>query len=362
MHSERSTRSVICVHEDRAHCITGIKLSILSLRAQCAKIPIVVSVPTAASDFVEWLGHIPDTTLVVYPETRNCAWNVKPTVLLRLLEGGYSDVIWVDSDIIVCRDVLTPLTEKSPKTFGGTEETYWGQNQGGIARTVAWGLDPGREMPCTINSGVLRVTPEHVGLLKAWQLMLQHPIYARAQALPWYDRPLHMITDQEALTALLGSQPYASIPMALLRRGVDIAQCMGPGGFTPWERVRALRSGLPGLIHSMGIKPWTKEAMPPRLQLNLQTWRKYYDYLHMELTPYVSTARKYGPALKEDISWMKLKSKTARVMTAIAAHSPILQEFPLSLVDAEVRRWRRWRKIARYHLHDEFMLRESPLL
>jgi len=123
-----------------------------------------------------------------------------------------------------------------------------------------------------------------------------------------------------------------------------------------------LRSGLPGLIHSMGIKPWPKEAMPPRLRLNLQTWRKYYDYLHMELTPYVSAARKYGPALKEDISWMKPRSKTATVMAAITAHSPILQEFPLSLVDAEVRRWRRWRKIARYNLRDEFILRESPLL
>ena len=148
---------------------------------------------------------------------------------------------------------------------------------------------------------------------------------------------------------------------ALRARGVDIAQCMGPGGFTPWERLRALRAGMPGLIHSMGIKPWTKEPQPPALEANASSLRRYYEYLHMELTPYVAEARKYTSALGEDYQWTELRSPAAKIMAAVMFSSAILQEFPLSLLDTAARSWRRWLKIARYPLHEEFCLRQSPL-
>jgi hypothetical protein len=360
--AENAKSAIICVHEDRDFCLTGAKLSVLSLREHCPGLPIVMSCPTAPPAFAAWLGRQRNVHLAAYPETRNCAWNVKPTVLLRLLEEGYPEVIWVDSDIVAHGDVLTRLTACSPETFGGTEETYWGQNQGGTARTAAWGLTPGREMPCTINSGVLRVTARHIPLLRDWQLMLKHPVYVRAQSLPWYERPLHMITDQEVLTALLGSKEYADTPLVLLRRGVDIAQCMGPGGFTPWERLGSLGRGAPGLLHSMGIKPWTKKSQPPRLRLHSRALRQYYEYLHMELTPYVPAARKYAAALEEDVEWMKVHSLPARMMAAATLSSAILQEFPLALIDAAARSWRRWLRIARYPLHEEFCLRQSPLI
>jgi hypothetical protein len=82
----------------------------------------------------------------------------------------------------------------------------------------------------------------------------------------------------------------------------------------------------------------------------------------MELTPYVSVARQYGRALQEDVQWMELASKPAKLMAAATIHSSILQEIPLALIDAVVRRWRRWLNIARYPLHQEFCLHESPLM
>src|SRR5262249_42411418 len=156
------------------------------------------------------------------------------------LQEGFGEVIWVDSDIVVHHDVITQLVDQSEEMLCATQETYWGQRQGGIERTVAWGLRPGRDMPFTINSGVLRVTAKHIQLLQAWQKLLGHPVYIRAQALPWQKRPLHMISDQEVLTALLGAEDFSHIPFALLERGVDIAQCFGPSGFTPWERIKSL--------------------------------------------------------------------------------------------------------------------------
>jgi hypothetical protein len=337
-----------------------VKLAILSLRQCCPALSIVVSCPSAPPSFIEWLSRIPRVTLAQYPETQNCLWNAKPTVLLRLLKEGYPEVIWVDSDIIAHRDVLTPLTELSARSFGATQETYYGHMQGGTARTIAWGLKPGREMPCTVNSGVLRVTPEHVELLTAWEQLLGHPLYRRAQALQWFRRPLHMLSDQEVLTGLLGAQEFSGIPLVLLRRGIDIAQCMGPSGFTPRERITALHKGLPGLIHSMGSKPWMKAPQPPPFELSAPSLRRYYDYLHLELTPYVSVARRYAQYLDEDLQWMESSSRAARFMAAATLSTPTLQEFPLSLIDATGRTSRRWLKIARFSLHEEFCLHESP--
>jgi hypothetical protein len=82
----------------------------------------------------------------------------------------------------------------------------------------------------------------------------------------------------------------------------------------------------------------------------------------MELTPYVPAARKYAAALEEDVEWMKVHSLPARMMAAATLSSAILQEFPLALIDAAARSWRRWLRIARYPLHEEFCLRQSPLI
>lgn len=362
MNSTPSQHSVVVVHEDREHCIPGAKLAVLSLRERCEHLPLAMSCPSPPPAFEAWLGRQAGVSLVRYPETQFCAWNVKPTVLLRLLSAGFQEVIWVDSDIIAAGDALTTLTRMSGITFGGTEETYWGQNQGGIARTVAWGLKPGREMPCTVNSGVLRVTQEHLPLLRDWETMMRHPVYVRAQSLPWYERPLHMIGDQEVLTGLLGSDHYSHVPLALLRRGIDIAQCMGPSGFTPGERLRSVRHGLPPLVHSMGYKPWTRTPKPPALKANAWSMRTYYDYLHMELSPYVAVARRYREQLDEPTGWMDLSSLPARLLSAAVLRQPALEEFPLALIDAATRGIRRHMQIARYPLHKEFCLQQSPLL
>src|SRR5262249_19132283 len=160
---------------------------------------------------------------------------------------------------------------------------------------------------------------------------------------------------------LLGAEDFSHIPFALLERGVDIAQCFGPSGFTPWERIKSLWLGFPGLVHSMGIKPWAKDRQPPALGLSPSQLRKYYEYLHMELTPYIRVSRKYGPALKEDLGWMNLRSGSAKFLAAVTGDSPALQELPLAFIDAVVRMSRRRLRIARYGLQDEFCLQESPL-
>jgi hypothetical protein len=111
--------------------------------------------------------------------------------------------------------------------------------------------------------------------------------------------------------------------------GVDIAECIDPAGITSRKRINGLRPGIPGLIHPLGIKPWTKDPCPPALELKASSLR-------------------HSPA--------------AKIMAAIMFSNAILQEFPLSLIDAAARGQRRWHKVARYLLHEDFCLHHFPLI
>jgi hypothetical protein len=351
-----ATRTVVCIHEDRPSCIPGAKLTALSMRDHYPQLDVVISHPNPPLSFVEWMEQQPGVRWLHTPELSNGGFNIKAHLLLRQLDAGYDDVIWVDSDIVATRALAPSLDAHAPDVFVATEETYWGQQQGGTKRTRDWGLTPGRDMPATVNSGILRVTQQHRGLLNAWQQMLAHPTYRAVQQMPWYERPLHMITDQEVLTGLLGSTQFAHVPLMLLRRGRDIAQCFGPGGFTPLERLRCIAGDTPAFVHAMGPKPWDRaqHASPREL-------RRYYELVALELSPYLAVATRYREALAGDDAWLQRRSLVARIGSTLTANHPVLQGMPLSVLDSAVRLARRQLGLARIRDRAEFMLTESPL-
>lgn len=356
---------IVCVHEDRVEYLVGLKLTVLSLIRYCPDLPILISCPRSPDSFRQWAGTLPNVQLLTDPTLAGLSWNVKPTILLRCLNEGHRDVIWIDADILINQDFRPRLAHLDDQTLVVTQEVYWGQEQGGSHRTVAWGLQPSRTLSATVNTGIVRVTPHHVELLKAWQTMLAHPAYRQAQLQPYYERPLHMLTDQEVLTALLGATEFSQIPVEMLERGVDIAQCFGPAGYTPTERLHNIRQGLPAFIHSMGRKPWLRVPSPSSIWSSeeplLRRVRKYYDYIHLELSPYTSIARKYREQLGEEASWLETKSTLARFLATLLAGHPTLQGFPLALFDAGVRHARRRFRIGRYRLDASFNLESSPL-
>jgi len=357
---------IVCVHEDRAEYLIGLKLTVLSLARHCPDLPVIVSCPHPPDSFRRWVATLPNAQLLADPNLAGLSWNVKPTILLQCLNEGHRDVIWIDADILINRDFRPRLAHLDDKTLVVTQEVYWGQEQGGSHRTVAWGFKPSRTLRATVNTGIVRVTPYHAELLKAWQTMLNHPAYRQAQQKPYYERPLHMLTDQEVLTALLGATEFSHIPVLMLERGVDIAQCFGPAGYTPAERLHNLRAGdLPALIHSMGRKPWERALSPRDIWRSgeplLRRLRKYYDYIHLELSPYTSIARNYREQLGEEATWLEVKSTPARLFATLSAGHPTLQGFPLALFDAGVRYARRLLRIGRYRLDESFNLESSPL-
>ncbi len=310
----------------------GVKLTVLSLARHWPSLEVAVHVPGAPAGFHEWLGRQPNAfraEAVLHDD----GWNVKPSLLLHHLAAGRAPVIWVDSDIVLMGDLAARLAREPDDALVGTEDVWWGRAQGRADRTEAWGFTPGKVLPRTFNTGLVRATPTHVPLLEAWHELLQTEQYRRAQGSPWDERPLHLVGDQEVLTGLLGATEWAHVDVRLLRRGLDIAQCYSPASFAPTERVRlAVGRRFPVLVHAMGQKPWARLTGPPPRSRSGRFWA-WVDDSHRYLTPYTWVANSLAEGLgDEDLEWL-YPQRGAAWLAAAANHDPVLQELGLSIVD-----------------------------
>jgi fermentation-respiration switch protein FrsA (DUF1100 family) len=310
------------LYEDRPSAWVGLKLAVLSLSDQVPGARIVARAPHASPELRAWFAQRPGVTLDDTELAGARGWDVKPRVLLEALRSSTS-AAWLDTDVIVAGDLEGLLAGVPAQTLVATEETHWGRAQGGVHRTVAWGLAPGRPLPVTINTGFLRVHASHTPLLEAWRDLLADPRYVAAQAKPYAQRPRHLFGDQDVLTALMASAEFSDLDLRLLAQGTEIAQCFGASGYTAAQRLKAVvtRAGLPVLIHAMNVKPWTPH---PRSGSPLQRIRSTYRRLHGRLTPYTAVASRYAEALDEPAPWLG-KPRSAPVA--------ILQELPLATVE-----------------------------
>lgn len=367
MDKKITNETVICIHEDRLYNLVGLKLAVLSIQTHHPELTIIISCPNPPDELVSWVNNLLKVTLISCPEYGKLGWNVKPSLLLRLLESGYANVIWIDSDIILRNRIITDITEHNSNTLVVAEEPYWGQLQGGSFRTLAWGLKIGRSLKSTVNTGIVRVTNLHIPLLQAWIKMLNHHVYLSAQKMPALHRPLHMIGDQEVLTALICSDIFKNIPVVMLTRGGDIAQCFGAAGYTPYERFKNVLSlKTPSLFHAMGPKPWLKENLPPSLfnkdRKFLLNLRDYYEYVSLEVSPYMIVARKYSKQINEDTSWMHSRTFAGKFMNLIGLNNANLIGLPIAFIDSFAKRMRRILGINRFSTSPEHVINQSPFL
>ena len=312
--------------------LVGVKLAVLSLARHWPSLEVAVHTPGAPAQFRHWLDSQRNVS-VEEVTLRSKGWNVKPSLLLHHLAAGRSPVIWVDSDVVLMGDLAGRLAAEPLDALVGTEDVWWARAQGRADRTQAWGFTPGRVLPRTFNTGLVRASPAHTPVLEAWDELLRTERYCHAQSLPYAERPLHLVGDQEALTALLGAAGWAHVDVRLLRRGLDIAQCYSPASFAPTERARlAVGRKVPVLVHAMGQKPWVSPVRPPPRDRSARFWA-WVDAAHRYLTPYTWVASTLAEGLgDEDLGWLSHQPGTAW-MAAAAGHDPVLQELPLSIVD-----------------------------
>lgn len=326
---------IVCLHEDRDAELVGVKLCISSIVRHSPGLPIVLSCPNAPPELRRWVREQPNVDLIM-DDGLAIANAVKPTLLLRLLEQGHEEVLWIDSDIIVSRDFRERFSQLPPETLVVAEDEYWMHQHAPSDRSAAWGLRPARTLPTIANSCVIRATPHHVPLLRAWEILLRHPAYLDARRLPPRERPHHFSGDQALLTALLCSENFCDVPIEMLRRAIDIAQCDGAPGYRPSERLRTLRHGLPAFVHSCTSRPWQR-ARTPRDVLRsggslIDRALAYETFLHLELSPYTVLARDYRDVLGDDSWWLECTSRFTRACRRLSRGDAVFQEFPLAVL------------------------------
>jgi hypothetical protein len=315
-----SSPLLVCLYEDRPYQIAGLKVLLLSLERYCPSWPIRLRFPDIPDSFRTWLQPFSQVSLL---EERLPSWgsyNVKPSVLLDGLATGANTCLWLDTDILVNRN-LDSIAALPPDTIVATEDP-WEYLDGSTHRCATWGLIEGRSLPGPLNTSVVRVTKHHEVLLKAWRQVLLAEAYVAEQAKPAALRNQHLLSDQDALSALLASEEFAIIPLVRLAHSKDILQHHGAGAYRLKHRWSNLREGMPLLIHAMGsVKPW---RMPDRPSF-FRSLRDYYERTYLELSPYVHYARQYRSHLDEGTRWLDTQTLTGRVGSIMAFNRPQLK-------------------------------------
>jgi len=318
---------VICIAEDRQSEEIAIKILILSLTNHCPEFPVELFFPPATDDFRSWIAKFSQVQLRTTPIAGTRGWNVKPYALLMLLEEGHDEVWWIDSDIILSCDFRHSIGKLSDSMLAITEEAKSGRYDDKSYRARAWGFEVGRILPFALNTAVIRATHLHIPLLKKWQELLESENYRNAQNLPLKQRPFHVFGDQDVLTALLASREFSEIPIKILRRGKNIIQYLGLGGFTLKERLATLIWGLPPFIHSQQAKPWHRGRIPSK-------WKSMEDflrYLRLDISPYNYVASKYRYEVYGDLEWLKCHSMFGKLLSILGLGNPALTGLPIAI-------------------------------
>lgn len=311
-------KTTVCIAEDRAVCEPAVKLLILSLTANSPQTPASVFFPPASAEFTSWIRQFPHVHLDKGCVTEGCGWNVKPKAILYLLDAGYEEVIWIDSDILVTGSIRSVFAGLDERVLGVTEHTLAEERDDRDARRARlWGLPVGRTFPVAFSSGVIRATRQHRRLMERWWELLQSDAYRSAQRADWYERPVHMLGDQDVLTALLTSREFSAIPLRMLRRGWDIIQFDGVWGYSIPERIVNLLGHGPTFIHAGAAKPWL-------VNWNTRGLREYIKMVYLDLCPYTMAALRYRSDLGGDISWTRPHYKASAIQRVLGLRRPPL--------------------------------------
>ncbi|MEP6714114.1 MAG: hypothetical protein ABJC09_00990, partial [Terriglobia bacterium] len=244
-------------------------------------------------------------------------------LLLRELDAGCEEALWLDTDMIVTRPVSRLLQEFPPGLFMVAEE--WDSPQ---PEEVAhlWEAPPARAVT-PVNSCFIRAAPAHRPLLERWMEKTRDANYRKAQQLPFAQRPWRLASDQVLLSAVLGSAEFSGVPFASIRMGKHIAQCAGSSGYRPADRLLDLFRGLPAMIHCIGRKPWT----PPSAA---EADQRFGIDLATDVSPYVLAARKLANDLEMHPPWLATRTAPGAVLRALSGGHPALAGLPLAVAHA----------------------------
>ena len=283
----------LCAFENRPDCLVGAKLLILSVEKQCRDFTLYWGYDGENPEFDAWLKrHGPNVVKVKIPYiTPLRLKQVKPLLFLELFDRGINDATWLDTDMIILRDLEPMLKNLDEETVLVAEDYHPFRPQ--VNLRSYYHMSQKIQLTRAVNSCVLRLTDRHRPLVKKWLECMNDPFYLEQWAKPPEQRLSGFGLDQTVLQVLLccGNESWTPPPsLKYLRRGPDIVQEWGVRTYRLWDRFRnGLGLSRPWMIHSIGSeKPWTKPAL---------------IYSHRWASVYAAFAKQYADQVEEDMSW-----------------------------------------------------------
>ena len=323
-------KSTVCVAEDREEFEPCLKLLLTSLSHHSPGMAISLFYPVANQAFLRWVSAYPQVQLQTDRLKKGYGWNVKPEAIMQLLDAGFDEVIWIDSDVLITRDIRPLFNTLDEAVFVAAEQMLAPNREdddGAGRRAQGWQLSVGRVLRTGLNSGVLRATKRHYHLMRRWWELLQSDAYQSCQQKEFRKRPIHMLGDQDVLFALLTSTEFAQTPLRTLRRGKHIIQFDGVWGYTTAERTRNAFGDGPTFIHSIGGKPWAarwESERPNHL-------REYLKMVYLDVSPYTLSSAKFKEDLGCDTNWMRAHYKLSSILRVLAMRHPALTGLPMAV-------------------------------
>lgn len=316
-----------CIAEDRVGAEIGLKLAILSLNEHCPDVPIILHRPDPIPSFEKWLRRFPQVILKSERFANWHDWNCKPEVLLQAFrERDETQALWLDSDMVITRDPREIWQQVPPETLIVTQEPASQPHQGSECRTTGWGWPVGIRYPHSFNSSVVRTSRRHIRFLERWRELQRDPSYLAASTLPLDQRPIHLLSDQDLMTGMLGSAEFADHPVHMLPHGKDVIHCGGALGFSLMERLQGPVRPLPTFLHAIGGKPWVLMGMNNPASDRGARFRR----LLQEVSPYVAYVRRYRDLVDEDVAWMNFKTLPGVILRAAGFGHWALRGLPVT--------------------------------
>jgi len=178
----------------------------------------------------------------------------------------------------------------------------------------------------TVNSCVVRVTPAHAGMLAAWAGLLRQGDYVKEQKAHPSVRSLFLMSDQDALGAVLGSAGHAQLAVVQMRSGADIIHNGNNRYFSCGERLKSLCGPGPIFVHAIEGKPWVV------LMNNHPSRAWWFLRLQQEVAAYVAHAREMKDEAGIDCPWLERRTVLGVCLRAVGFGFDGLRAWPLAVV------------------------------
>jgi hypothetical protein len=245
-----------CTFEDRPDALTGVKLLARSLQRHCADFRLWVAMRTVPPAFQTWVDLNAESVRLLPLKPKGDTWNIKAEVIAHCLGSLADEIVWLDSDILVLRN-LEELWSRSGQELVVAQE-FDLASKITADQIHSFGLNPVIALPHAVNSCVLRFRQSHRFLLTQWDRLLSSDAYRAEQRLPFKQRRRGLRSDQDVLEYVLSTAPCGrQAEVSYVRTGLDIIQDHGSTTYDLTHRLcNASGIGRPYFVHALGQKPW----------------------------------------------------------------------------------------------------------